>query len=85
MTKTKIQDENQGRNNPSFYMELTKNALFSNAFINNIRSVEHFTSELILLKLAKGALRISGKNLELSIYENSSVEINGNIICAEFI
>ena len=85
MTKSKKQEEKQGRNISPFYLELTKIGAKSRAFISSVRSVEEFSSEQIVLKLYKGALKISGTGLLLSVYENRSVEICGEIFSLEIL
>lgn len=85
MTKSEKQNEIQGRNKSPLYLELTKLGAASKLFIHNVKNVESFSEEYILLKLAKGALKISGAKLILSIYENASIEIDGEIVKVEFI
>ena len=79
MTKSKNNDQKQGRNMSPLYLELTKLGKNSRLFINSVRSVEEFSTSLIILKLYRGALKILGSDLLLSIYENKSLEINGEI------
>ena len=79
MTKSKSDEQKQGRNISPLYLELTKLGKNSRIFINSVSSVEEFSKSVVILKLYRGALKISGDCLLLSIYENKSVEINGEI------
>ncbi len=85
MTKLEKQNEIQGRNKSSLYLELSRIGSLSKLFIHNIKSVEQFTNTDVILKLNKGAIRISGKELLLSVYENASVEVDGVITAVVFI
>jgi hypothetical protein len=85
MTKKQNSDENSGRNKSSLYLEMNKTGSFSRFFINRITRVEGLTDESVLLKLNRGAVKISGRTLNLTIYENGSVEICGDIRKVEFL
>ena len=85
MTKTQKTQEKQGRNIKPLYIEMTKNALSTKVFISSVDKIETLTLENILLKISRGAIKIRGENLNLSILENKSVEITGNVLAVEFI
>ncbi len=60
--------------------------LFSNRqmVIEGCRGVCDYSSEYLKLKLIKGYAEISGNGLDIFLYEDSSITVNGEILNIEF-
>jgi len=48
-------------------------------------SILDFNTELAVVKLKKGRLKVRGKGLSIAVYENRTVEIFGKVEVFEFI
>lgn len=64
-------------------LELTDRKRF---MVNAVQNVEHFTDSEIILKTAKGGLKIVGTNLNLEDLskENANISVTGKIDAMEF-
>ncbi len=49
-----------------------------------VNSISEFSDECVLLELSFSRLKISGERLDLTVYEQSTVEIRGKINSVEF-
>lgn len=53
--------------------------------ISGVLSILDFGEESALVKLRRGRIKIDGKSLSISVYENKIVEISGNVCRMEFL
>lgn len=63
----------------SFYLEARRDRRGITLLVGKIIGISEFSSELIVLKTHGGRIKLFGKRMKLSIYENSTVEISGRI------
>ncbi len=60
-----------------FHIEVDKVGRAFSVSICEVRSVTELSDNKVSLKLKKGSISVSGSELEISVYENSIVEIYG--------
>ena len=77
---TKRKDEEKTFSPPSsFRLEAVRHKRGSALIVSGIVSITDFTSELIVLKGHGVILKVSGKRLDMTVFENNSLEITGRV------
>lgn len=71
--------EKRKRVQSNFHMEAVRSFNGISISIYGVYSVLDFNEENVLIKLRKGKIKITGKGLKMSVYENSTIEIAGQI------
>jgi len=83
--KDKFQNSNTEKSQGAFFhIEADKSPRGISVCVNGVFAILDFTDELALLKLRRGKIKISGHSLEISVFENKTVEICGKISGMEF-
>lgn len=57
---------------------------FSELNLENHMGIIEYTDTLIRVRTKTGQIRIKGKNLQVDLYTNDEIKLNGNIISIEF-
>ena len=63
----------------SFFFELSKRGKFSSAVIGGVIGVLDLSDENVFLATHSGRIKISGKRLNVAIFENKTIQITGKI------
>ena len=63
----------------SFHLEADKSRSGMSVSINGIIGIADFTDETVFLRSHGGKVIVSGKRLNVSVYENKTVEISGRV------
>ena len=84
--KIKNPSSESGKNAPvGFHIEIDKIPGGLSVCVNRVSSVLDFCEEYAVLRLGRARLRVSGRALTISIYENKIAEISGRVESIEFI
>ena len=70
---------------PSFHMEVDKTVGGISLACNGVKGINEFSENEVELKLCGFFLRIKGKKLRVSVFEESFVEIIGSIAEVSFV
>ena len=76
--KVKKQDKNFTASQ-SFHLEADKSRSGMSVSISGIIGIGDFTDETVFLRSHGGKVTVAGKRLNVSVYENKTVEISGRI------
>lgn len=68
-----------------FHIEADKVISGISVSVSSVSSIIDFTTEVAVLKMKRGKIRIVGESLSLTIYENKIVEISGKVGNIEFL
>lgn len=69
----------------AYHIELDNFLKYSSVSVSGVSAVLEVTDENVHLKLSRGKIKVRGCGLDMSIYENGSVEISGRIFGIEFL
>lgn len=78
-------EEYQKNTHSGFHIEIDKIINGVAVCVNGVSSVLDFGEERAILKLRRGKLRVEGRELTISVYENKTAEISGKVEKIEFI
>lgn len=62
-----------------FHLEMDKNQKGISMLVGGTFSIKEYGDNSCILKTEIGSINISGKGLSISVYENKTVEISGNV------
>ena len=51
--------------------------------ISDVRAIRDLNDTTALFRLKGGAIRVNGRNISLTVYENRAVEVLGGVTCIE--
>ena len=63
----------------SFYFELSKRGKISSAVIGGVIGILDFSDKNVFLATHSGRINISGERLNVTIFENKTIQITGKI------
>ena len=76
--KSKTKNDNV-TTSQSYHLEADRSRRGMSVFVSGIIGIGDFSEESVLLRSHGGKVLVSGKRLDISVYENRTVEISGRV------
>ena len=81
----KNEKKNSKKSLPSFDLTAASGGGTAEVRVSRVKGIEEYSTECILLKMQKGAVRVKGLSLELTVFEDKNVLVKGRVLCIEFV
>lgn len=81
----KKEKRTDGTNTGGFHIEADRISDGISVSVCGVLSILDFSTELAILKIRRGRIRVRGGGLSIAVYENRTVEIFGKVEALEFL
>ena len=68
-----------------FHAEIDRSGRGLSLSVAGVYSILDFSEESVILRVKRGRITVLGKELEIAVYENKTVEISGKITGVNFL
>ena len=72
------------RKMPEFHIDIDKSGRALSFFCSAVKVISELSDEKIVLRLASFSVSVFGEKLNISVFENRAVQINGKILEVKF-